>query len=306
MTVELLTWRALRSDVASQLRSAGIATGAIEARWITEHASGCEGAAWLDVERVQPTVRSVAYVESMTSRRVRGEPLQYVLGSWSFRGIDVMVDARVLIPRPETEWVVELALREAERVGLRRDRASAIAFGQLLGSPSRRVVADLGTGSAAIALALEAELPDVTVWATDASADALAVATANVAGRGAARVRCAQGDWFDALPEDLVGSLDLVVANPPYVTDAEHDSLAPEVRDHEPRRALVSGPTGLEAIEHLVAHAPRWLSSGAALVCELAPTQADAALALALRAGFAETEIHDDLTGRPRALIARR
>jgi release factor glutamine methyltransferase len=279
-------WRAVRADVVARLRDGGIESPDVEARWITETASGCDANEWLVVERDPPSLRAAAHVDAMVGRRLTGEPLQYVLGSWSFRAIDLMVDARVLIPRPETEWVVELALREAVRIGA-------------------RTLADLGTGSGAIALALAAELPGATVWATDASADALAVATANVAGNGAARVRCAQGDWFDALPAALAGVLDLVVANPPYVRDDELATLAPEVRDHEPRGALVSGPTGLEAIALIVGDAPRWLAPHGVLVCELAPAQANDAVALARDAGFADSVVHDDLTGRPRVLVAR-
>ncbi len=126
----------------------------------------------------------------MCARRLRGEPLQYVLGAWSFRGLDLMVDRRVLIPRPETEWVVEIALEEAERIGLRRTGRRPTFDAEIAAT-----VVDLGTGSGAIALALEAALPDVEVWATDASDDALAVASANIAGvrrdAGARRPRVA-------------------------------------------------------------------------------------------------------------------
>jgi release factor glutamine methyltransferase len=235
----------------------------------------------------------------MVERRLAGEPLQYVLGSWSFRGLDLMVDHRVLIPRPETEWVVEVALEEAARVGLRRGARAP------LGSETSATVADLGTGSGAIALALESELADVEVWATDASADALAVAAANVAGCGAARVRLAEGSWFDALPSELAGTLALVVANPPYVAAHELDTLAPEVAGHEPHDALVSGPTGLEAIEVLLAQAPAWLAPGAAVVLEIAPHQADAAAGAARVAGFDDVRVLDDFTFRPRVLVAR-
>lgn len=310
------TWRATRAEVAGRLREAGIASPDVEARWITETASGTGASDWFDVQLDRPTDRAAAHVEAMTARRARGEPLQYVLGSWSFRGLDLMVDPRVLIPRPETEWVVELALREAEHLGLRRatTRSTPAPWSQKQStSPpfvgpreGERVVVDLGTGSGAIALALEAELPDATVWATDASEDALAVATANVAGTGATRVRCAHGHWFNALPDALAGTIDLVVANPPYVSDGELPELEPEVRDHEPRCALVSGPTGLEAIEELLDAAPCWLASPGVFLCEIAPHQAAAVQARARLAGFADVEVHDDLVGRPRALVARR
>ncbi len=306
-------WRELRADVAQRLRDAGVEPPDVEARWITETASGYEAADWLEIEHAQPTDRARAHVEAMTARRAQGEPLQYVLGSWSFRGLDLMVDARVLIPRPETEWVVEIALREAERIGLRRTKARTTPTPWTHDSPTsgrdagpRPVIADLGTGSGAIALALEAELPDVTVWATDVSADALAVATANIAGTGATRVRSAVGHWFGALAGELEGALALVVSNPPYVRADELAGLPDEVREHEPHGALVSGPTGLEAIAELLDAAPRWLAPGGAFVCELAPHQADAAAELARRAGLVDIAVHDDLTGRPRVLVARR
>ena len=177
-------------------------------------------------------------MREMVRRRVAGEPLQYVLGGWEFRGLDLFVDHRVLIPRPETEYVVEVALEEAERSGLRRSRR-AVA---LVEPEAPAAVADIGTGSGAIALALEAELADVEVWATDVSEDALAVARANVAGCAATRVRiAAAGVWFEPLPERLRGSLRLIVSNPPYVAEHEVAELPQEVAGHEPRGALVAG-----------------------------------------------------------------
>ena len=167
------------------------------------------------------------------------------------------------------------------------------------------MIADLGTGSGAIAIALATELPDVLVWATDASPEALEVARANVAGCGQTRVRLSEGSWFAALPETLQGELALVVSNPPYIADHEVASLPDEVVGHEPRAALVSGPTGLEAIEELVSAAPRWLAPGASLVVEIAPHQSDAARVLAEAAGFVDVDVRDDLTGRPRVLVAR-
>ncbi|MCU1426798.1 MAG: protein-(glutamine-N5) methyltransferase, release factor-specific [Actinomycetia bacterium] len=267
---------------------------------MTEEASGYGGADWIDGRTVVPQERAWRRLEAMCERRVAGAPLQYVLGSWSFRGLDLMVDERVLIPRPETEVVVEVALDEAVRLGYRRGPRP------LIGREPRGVVADLGTGSGAIALALEAELPEAEVWATDLSEDALAVARANLAGTGAARVRLAAGSWFHALPVELRGRIDLIVSNPPYVADAEFATLPDEVARYEPRRALVSGPAGTEALEHLVVHAPSWLAANGVLVCEIAPHQADTVTEQARRAGFESVEVRPDLTGRLRALIARR
>jgi release factor glutamine methyltransferase len=271
-----------------------------EARWLLEEVSGLDAAELLaEADRSAPA-RAERRLDELVTRRRAGAPLQYVLGSWSFRGIDLMVDPRVLIPRPETETTAELAIEEAGRAGKQRGRADPWG-----GGVTAYAVADLGTGSGALALALAAELPDAEVWATDASADALEVARANVAGAGTTgvRVRLAHGSWYDALPERLRGALALVVSNPPYV--AGDETLPPEVADHEPLAALVSGPTGLEAIEILVGEAPGWLAPDGVLVCELAPHQAGAALELARGAGFAEMHVRSDLAGRDRVLVAR-
>jgi release factor glutamine methyltransferase len=300
VTTARASWAQQRRFVTDRLREVGIDSADAEARWLTETASGYAGAEWLAVAAKLPNDRAQAHLDAMVERRLAGEPLQYVLGSWSFRGLDLMVDHRVLIPRPETEWVVEVALEEATRVGLRRGVHRA------LDAETTAVVADLGTGSGAIALVLAAELTDAEVWATDVSSDALAVAAANIAGCGATRVRLAEGSWFDALPGPLAGTLALVVANPPYVAAHELDGLAPEVAQHEPHRALVSGPTGLEAIEELLASAPAWLAPGAAIVLEIAPHQADVVTAIARTAGFDDVRVLDDFSFRPRVLVARR
>jgi release factor glutamine methyltransferase len=239
----------------------------------------------------------------LVERRLAGEPLQYVLGAWSFCGIDLLVDRRVLIPRPETEVVAQVAIAEVERLGERVGRADPWAS-----ALTAYAVADLGTGSGALALALAFALPEAEVWATDVDDDALAVARANVAGSGtpSARVRLAPGSWFAALPEPLRGHLRLVVANPPYLATDELKGLDPQVAEWEPVGALVSGPTGLEAHETLLAQAPEWLDPGGTIVLEIAPHQADAVSALARAAGFVSVEVLKDLTGRERVLVARR
>jgi release factor glutamine methyltransferase len=155
-----------------------------------------------------------------------------------------------------------------------------------------------------IALSLAVERPRLSVWATDASADALDVARANLAGigRAAARVRLEHGDWFDALPRELAGTIDVVVANPPYV--AADDPLPAEVSDWEPGDALVSGPSGLEAVERILASAPSWLQPSGAIVLEIGDHQDEPARELAAQ-HFASVDVRPDLTGRPRALVAR-
>jgi release factor glutamine methyltransferase len=295
------TWRAVRDEIVDRLVVAGIPTAEIEASFLIEHVSGYSVAEWPTIANEQAPARGYARVLPLTDRRAAGEPLQYVLGSWSFRGLDLMVDRRVLIPRPETEYVVEVALEEAERRGLRRVRRRHLS---LAGEPEL-AVADLGTGSGAIALALDAELPDVVVWATDASADALDVARANVAGCAASRVRVASGSWFDALPDSLRGGLELIVSNPPYIAEHELEDLPAEVVGFEPRSALIAGPTGCEALEHLLARSREWLVADGVLVCELAPHQADAMAERARGHGYVAVEVREDLTGRPRVLVAR-
>jgi len=283
------TWRQLERHVRSRLIDGQ------EARWLVQQAAGRSGAEWLaDLDERAPD-RCVGFVEQMVRRREAGEPLQYVLGSWGFRRLDLSLDRRVLIPRPETEQVVEHAIAELIRL-------------RLVTSKPPRVV-DLGTGSGAIALSIAVEVAGAEVWATDAFEGALAVARANLAGTGgmaATRVRVAAGSWYDALPPELAGRVDLVVSNPPYLAEAELADLDPAVAEWEPAQALVAGPTGLEAIEVVVEGAPRWLRRPGALVVELAPSQADAAAALALAAGFDRADVRPDLAGRPRALVASR
>jgi release factor glutamine methyltransferase len=233
----------------------------------------------------------VARFDAVLGRRLAGEPLQYALGRWSFRRLDLLVDRRVLIPRPETEVVVDHALAELDGLGA---------------GPAGRVAVDLGTGSGAIALSLAVERPGLVVWATDVSEAALDVARANLAGTGRAgtRVRLAIGSWFDALPAELAGRIDLVVANPPYVATGE--TLPHEVAAWEPPGALVAGPTGLEDLQALIDGARRWLAPGGVLVLELAPHQAGSVAARAREAGLVRVRVEPDLSGRPRVLVARR
>jgi release factor glutamine methyltransferase len=276
-----ITWRGLLDAAADRLGDRG------EARRIVEEACGREGAELTLHLDAAPNTLHVGRYRQMVERRASGEPLQYVLGRWGFRTLDVHLDRRVLIPRPETEVVVEHALRAVDDL-------------------SATTVVDLGTGSGVIAMSLAAERATLSVWAADVSRDALAVATANLAGlgRAASRVRVVEGAWFGALPVELEGAVDVVVSNPPYV--AEDDPLPSEVAHWEPRDALIAGPTGLEAIEHIVLDAPAWLRQPGALVLEIGETQGDAVRSLAMDAGFTSVDVERDLTGRPRVLIARR
>jgi len=296
------SWADLRVETERRLRAAGVDAPDAEARWMIERVSGYDGVELILGEHERATEVAVAHLDDMVARRLTGEPLQYVLGRWQFRTVDLFVDHRVLIPRPETEVVAEVALKEAERLGARRGSGDPWVVGG--GFP----VADLGTGSGALALTLALELVDAEVWATDASSDALAVARANLSsiGSSAARVRLAEGSWFDALPSEARGRFRIVVSNPPYVGECEVAELPDSVAAWEPRDALVSGPTGREAIDAIVDEARSWLDpDGAALIVELAPHQADAVTTRAREAGFTSVEVQKDLAGRERVLVAR-
>jgi release factor glutamine methyltransferase len=286
------SWRELRAATAARLVAAGTdaGTASLEARWLCEEASGIPHGDWERDCGELATERTFATLERMVVRRVGGEPLAHVLGSWSFRTLELMVDARVLVPRPETEHVVEVA------IGLARSMTPPI------------IVADLGTGSGAIGLSLAAELAvgSVEVWATDVSDEALEVARANLAGLGrrGGCVHMRAGSWWDALPADRAGRLDLVVSNPPYV--ASGDDLDDSVRRWEPPTALFAGADGLDAVRVLAAGAPGWLRPGGWLVVEIGAAHGEGAAALALGAGLVDVDVQPDLAGRDRVLVARR
>ncbi|HSB86003.1 MAG TPA: peptide chain release factor N(5)-glutamine methyltransferase [Ilumatobacteraceae bacterium] len=279
-----VTWGELWTETTARL-------GRPQARWVCEVASGFEGDEFLEILDRPAGQRGVAHLDAMLQRLATGEPLQYVLGRWSFRHLDLMVDRRVLIPRPETESVVEAALH------------------LIRSAPMPVICADLGTGSGAIGLSLAAELPvdGVTIWMTDVSDEVLDVARANATGigRAASNVRLAAGPWYDALPAELVGRLDVIVSNPPYVA-VDDPQLEPAVREWEPELALVAGPEGLDAIRRLVEGAPAWLRPGGWLVLEIGSMQGDAVRQLLADAGLEAIEIKTDATGRDRIAIGRR
>lgn len=258
------------------------------ARWICETASSTTADEFLAALDEPATVRMVQHLDAMVLRARQGEPIQYVVGRWGFRRLDLAVDRRVLIPRPETELLAGLAI----------EKAAACA--------PERVVVDLGTGSGAIGLAMADELPIVgtTVWITDVDPDALDVARANLAGlgRAAANVRVAQGSWFEALPDDLV--VDVVVSNPPYVADGSVE-LEPQVANWEPTGALLSGPDGLDDLRVVVHGAFDRLAPGGWLLVEHGHDQAPAVAGLMCARGYIDVRTEPDLAGHPRVTLAR-
>lgn len=289
-----IPWASLLTETIEKLADHGIGSPPAEARWILEEVIGADGAELLLALDEPATQRGVARLDELVARRLAGEPIQYVLGRWSFRTLDLLCDPRVLIPRPETEQVVDHVVGALDTVRAQRDPGH------------RPVVVDLGTGSGAIALSIAVERPGTDVWATDASPDALAVARANLGGLGMAggSVRLVEGSWFDALPDELTGRVDVLVSNPPYIADDEE--LDESVRDWEPDRALVSGPTGLEAHELIIAGAARWLAPDGVLVLEIGTAQGPAVSGLAGDAGFERVTVVADHAGHDRTVIARR
>jgi release factor glutamine methyltransferase len=260
------------------LRAAGVDSPRLDAELLLAEASGASRAALAASPETPLEPAAARSFAELVRRRLRREPVAYILGRQGFRRIELMVDRRVLIPRPETELLVELAL-ELEPLS----------------------ILDVGTGSGAIALAVADELPTATVVATDLYPEALDVAAANCAHLGLDdRVRFEPG----SLP--AAGSFDLVLANLPYVSARDWMGLAPELRDFEPRGALTPGPTGFEAIEALLGE----LSVSAtvevsAIGLEVGEGQAAAVAELVRRAGFERVEVREDLAGIERLVAGR-
>ena len=222
---------------------------------------------------------------TLAARRASGEPLQYLEGTVDFGPIELWTDNRALIPRPETEAVWDEARR-------------------MLGEAGRgTVIVDLCTGSGAMALALKSVFPEARVFATDISEDALSLAKENAARLGM-EIEFFHGDLFDALPKSIYGRVDLLVSNPPYIEEGEWNDLPSDVRDHEPRQALVSGPEGTEILERISEDVYWWLGVGGWVLCEIGETQGRRADELFGQ--WLDTEVRPDLTGRDRILVGRK
>jgi release factor glutamine methyltransferase len=261
------------------IAAAGSDTPRLDAEVLLAAALGVDRTAlFLDPNREVVGAAVRAFQDAVRRRSAGREPVAYITGVRGFRHLELAVDARVLVPRPETELLVEIGL-------------------ELLARGAR--VVDVGTGSGAIALALKSERPDLVVVATDVSADALAVARANAARLGIAGVEFREGDLLAG-----AGPVDAVLANPPYVAEADRAALAPEIARHEPPGALFAGPDGLAVIRRLM---PAAAGAGARLLAiELGEGQAAAVMGLMEEAGFARVEARRDLAGIERVVVGRR
>jgi release factor glutamine methyltransferase len=257
----------------------------LNAELIVGHALGlARMRLYLEFER-PVTDAELATIRELVRRRGRREPLQYVLGSAEFAGMRLKTDRRALIPRPETELFVETVV------------------GRCAAPPAS--VLDLGTGSGAIALALARSFPQARVTASDTSAEALALAAENAASTGlTGRVEFVESNWFEGLPAGA--SYELIVSNPPYLSEAEATAAAPEIREHEPARALASGAEGFADIGVIIAGAANALAPSGMLALETGIGHHALAAAAARDAGYSRTESLKDLTGRDRFFLAWR
>lgn len=274
------------AQAAERLARRGISDARLEAEVLARHALGYDRAAYFASLREPLDAAQQARIERLVGRRAQGEPLAYITGHREFYGLDFIVNPAVLIPRQETELLVDKALEWAAAWAQRHGHDAPL-------------IADVGTGSGAIAVALACRLPKARALAIDASAAALAVADRNRRRHGVAdRVALLQGDLLTALKPGV----DAIVSNPPYIASDLLPGLPPDVR-REPMLALDGGHDGLRLTRRLIAQAARRLNRGGALLIEIAPEQAEAALGLA-RGAFprAATWVAADGAGRGRCV----
>jgi len=287
LTLAVATVRERRDDAVARLAAAGVDTPRVDAEWLLAEALGVRRSGLHALLDQALSAYTAERYDAWIRRRARRVPLQHILGTQAFRDGVLRVTRDVLVPRPETELLVSWAL-------------------DLLPAPGRGtpLVLDVGTGSGCIACALARERPDVRVIALDTSPAAVTVARANIAALGvSAGITVAMSDLFSGLEPMRA---DLIVSNPPYIPSADIATLAPEVRDYDPRIAIDGGPDGLGVIRRLVSEAPRWLQPGASLVLETAGgEQVDLVMALMREADLTAITTRRDLAGVTRFVTGR-
>lgn len=275
-------------QASASLRGAAVPNDLLDAQTLLAHALNCDRTHLIVHFNQQLTEEQQALYQTLIARRAAGEPLQYITGQQEFFGLPFVVTPAVLIPRPETELLVEEVIRLAQ-----------------LHNWANPMIVDAGTGSGCIAVTLARELADARITATDISSEALAVARRNAELNSVAeRVHFVQSDWLEALPPEP--NADFIVSNPPYVAAHEMPTLQREVREWEPLLALTDQGDGLSCYRRLLADAPARLKPGGYFLCELGYTQSAAVSALADQAIWTEPQLLDDLQGIPRTLVLRR
>ena len=278
----------LVTEGAARLERAGLSPddSARDAVVLARAVLGWDQARWLAHRHDSASAEFAPAFLNLLARRAAHEPLAYILGEREFFGRPFLVSRDVLIPRPETELVIDQAL----------------AWLSTAGRPAAPTIVDVGTGSGCLAIILALECPGARIVATDISPAALEVARTNAARHGVA----ARVDWrHTALAGDLTAGADLIVANPPYVAERDRGSLAADVRDYEPAAALFAGPDGLDVIRPFAPAAWRALRAGGALIMEIGARQWPAVEDILRRAGFQHVAVRADLAGIPRVVVGR-
>jgi release factor glutamine methyltransferase len=279
------------NSAIQRLTAAQIPSPRMNAELLLMFTLGCDRAYLYGHPERELTADEQSRYEEALGLRAKGIPAQYITGHQEFWGMDLIVSPAVLIPRPETEHVVEVVL------GLCRSQD------RRAGAPAPHLhIVDIGTGSGCIALALAKEFPHAEIHATDISPEALEIAEANAARHQmTSRIQFHDTDLLKGLPQ---GHFDFAVCNPPYVGESEEDTVQLEVRKFEPRGAVFAGPTGLEVIERLIPQAHDVLKPGGCLVMEISGTIAERVRGLL--SGWSEVQVMNDLQGIPRVVSARR
>ncbi len=268
-------------EAAAALCAAGVENGRQEARWLLQQALGVADTMPPPCAGDMPTELERRFREAVR-RRLKGEPLQYVMGNVAFHCVELSVGPGVLIPRPETERLVDFALEVY---------------------PGQGAICDVCTGSGAIALALAKSLPATEIVGIDLSREALAWALRNQADLKLENTAFLQGDLFEPLPEGK--RFAMITANPPYVSEGDYASLEPVIRDYEPSMALLAGPDGLDLLRRIVHEAPPHLAAGGWLLCEIGDEQGPAMERLLRAAGYVQVAIRQDYAGKDRVAMGR-
>ena len=280
-----MTFDQLMAEGAAALEEAGIVNARLESRWLLAHVTGHQSSELIIRGQDNVPEEAVGAFRNRVSRRAGREPIQHILGTTEFYGLEFLTDARALIPRPDSEIVVEAAL------------------GQLAPNEPARI-ADLGAGSGCLLAAILANRPLASGTGVEASAEAASLARENLLRLGlSARADVHEGRWSDW---QGWSDVDLIISNPPYIPSGDLAGLMPEVRDHDPAAALDGGPDGLVAYREIVRIGAAAMKPGAWLVFEIGHDQAEAVIALLDAAGFQSVSLFRDLGGNDRAIIAKR
>lgn len=269
-------------ETETVLERAGIEDSALEAQILTSHVLSCRRSYLFAHKDEDIDDKLLLALDTLIKDRCRRRPLQYVIGKTKFCGIDIAVDERVLIPRPETEELVEEAIR-------------------LLAGKNKPGVLDLCTGSGCIALSMAAKRPDALITATEYSSEAFMLAKANA--RPYDNIELLSGDLFEAL-KDPKEQFDAILTNPPYIPNGLIKALQPEIKDFEPAMALDGGKDGLELIKRIIKDAPGYIKSGGFMLMETGHDQAEKVLELLKAEGSLKVEYLNDIYGKKRILRA--